>query len=72
MENLEAELESLRYTIHNRQKKVLTVAVIGQNGTGKSSFINTVMAVFSGEYHERALVGRFQEQGRHMTYRLAR
>uniref|UniRef100_A0A8W8HVN6 Uncharacterized protein n=1 Tax=Magallana gigas TaxID=29159 RepID=A0A8W8HVN6_MAGGI len=30
------------------------------------------MAVFSGEYHERALVGNFEEEGEHVTRRLTR
>nr|XP_034324601.1 uncharacterized protein LOC117689056 [Crassostrea gigas] len=70
--DLELQIKLLQDTVQKRQNKTLTIAVIGQHGCGKSSFINTVMAVFSGEYHERALVGNFEEEGEHVTRRLTR
>lgn len=70
--DLELEIKLLQDTVQKRQKKSQTIAVIGQHGCGKSSFINTVMAVFSGEYSEHALVGNFEEEGEHMTRRLKR
>lgn len=70
--DLELEIKLLQDTVQKRQKKSQTIVVIGQHGCGKSSFINTVMAVFSGEYSERALVGNFKEKGEHVTRRLTR
>lgn len=70
--DLELEIKLLQDTVQKRQKKSQTIVVIGQHGCGKSSFINTVMAVFSGEYSERALVGNFKEEGEHVTRRLTR
>nr|XP_034324588.1 uncharacterized protein LOC105345671 isoform X3 [Crassostrea gigas] len=70
--DLELEIKLLQDTVQKRQKKSQTIAVIGLHGCGKSSFINTVMAVFSGEYSEHALVGSFEEEGEHMTRRLTR
>lgn len=70
--DLELQIKLLQDTVQKRQNKTLTIAVIGQHGCGKSSFINTVMAVFSGEYSEHALVGNFEEEGEHMTRRLKR
>nr|XP_034324592.1 uncharacterized protein LOC105335394 isoform X1 [Crassostrea gigas] len=70
--DLELQIKLLQDTVQKRQNKTLTLAVIGQCGCGKSSFINTAMAVFSGEYHEHALVGNFENEGEHMTRRLTR
>ncbi|XP_065942793.1 uncharacterized protein [Magallana gigas] len=70
--DLEFEIELLQDTVQKRQNKTLTIAVIGQHGCGKSSFLNTVMAVFSGEYSEHAHVGNFEEKGEHVTRRLTR
>lgn len=70
--DLELEIKLLQDTVQKQQNKTLTIAVIGQHGCGKSSFLNTVMAVFSGEYSERALVGNFEEEGEHVTRRLTR
>ncbi|XP_061173899.1 uncharacterized protein LOC133183004 [Saccostrea echinata] len=71
-EDLELETNLLEKTVHNLQQPPQTIAIIGQHGCGKSSFINTVMAVFCGEYHERALVGDFGDEGGHVTRRLFR
>lgn len=70
--DLELQIKLLQDTVQKRENKTLTIAVIGQCGCGKSSFINTAMAVFSGEYHERALVGNFEDEGEHVTRRLTR
>lgn len=70
--DLELQIKLLQDTVQKRENKTLTIAVIGQCGCGKSSFINTAMAVISGEYHERALVGNFEDEGEHVTRRLTR
>lgn len=62
----------LEDTIHRELTKSQTIAVIGQHGGGKSSFINTAITVLSGEYHECAVVGNFHEQGKRVTHRLMR
>lgn len=69
---LQFQIKLLQDKVQKQQNKTLTIAVIGPCGCGKSSFINTTMAVLSGEYHERALVGNFEEEGEHMTRRLTR
>nr|XP_022334920.1 uncharacterized protein LOC111131601 isoform X2 [Crassostrea virginica] len=69
--DLNLELETLRKRVIKAQKP-LTIAIIGQHGCGKSSFLNTVMAVLRGEYHENALVGNFEDEGEHVTRRLTR
>lgn len=65
-------IERLEAAVRNHQRKSQTIAVIGPHGCGKSSFLNTAMAVFSGVYHEHALVGSFEEEGEHVTRRLTR
>ena len=69
--DLNLELEQLRKVVSKAQKP-LTIAIIGLHGCGKSSFLNTVMAVLRGEYHENTLVGNFGEGGEHLTRRFTR
>ena len=69
--DLNLELEYLRNVVRKAQKP-LTIAIIGQHGCGKSSFLNTVLAMLSGEFHEHALVGNFEEEGEHLTRRFRR
>lgn len=71
-EDLKSRVKLLKETVQYQQKKALTIAVIGQHGCGKSSFINTIMAALGGKYHEHATVGKFEEEGEHMTRRLIR
>ena len=69
--DLNLELETLRKIVSKAQQP-LTIAIIGTHGCGKSSFLNTVMALLRGEYHEIALVGNFEDEGEHVTRRYTR
>lgn len=69
---MERQIHLLKEKIHNHEGKPLTIAVVGQHGCGKSSFINTVLAVLTGEYHERAIVGSYGKRGGHITRRVTR
>lgn len=71
-QSLESQIHLLKEKIHNHEGKPLKIAVVGQHGCGKSSFINTAMAVLTGEYHERAIVGSFGKRGGHVTRRVTR
>lgn len=66
------QIQLLMKTIHSYDGKPLTIAVIGQHGCGKSSFINTVLAVLTGEFYERARVGSFGIGGGHVTRAVTR
>lgn len=66
-QSLESQIHLLKEKIHNHEGKPLTIAVVGQHGCGKSSFINTAMAVLTGEYH-----GSFGKRGGHVTRRVTR
>lgn len=70
--DLQLQIKLLQDTVQKQHNKTLTIAIIGQHGCGKSSFINTAITVLSGEYHEHALVGNFEEEGEHVTRRLTR
>ncbi|XP_034324602.2 uncharacterized protein [Magallana gigas] len=70
--SLESQIHLLKEKIRNHEGKPLTIAVVGQHGCGKSSFINTALAVLTGEYHERAIVGSFGKRGGHVTRRVTR
>lgn len=69
--DLNIELECLRDMVSKAQK-TLTIAIIGQPGCGKSSFLNTLMAVLSEKHREHATVGNFGENGEHVTRRFTR
>lgn len=73
-EDLELETKLLKDAVEREHHVPQNIAIIGQHGCGKSSFINNVMTILrsDGEYHERALVGNFELEGQHVTRRLTR
>lgn len=70
--SLQYQINILKETIHNLEGKPLTIAVIGQHGCGKSSFINTVLAVLTGNYCEYATSGSHGNRGGHVTRRVTK